>query len=45
MAHRYNRHKITKHRTIEVPAGFDFLEVKRDDHQPNTIRVVFKKVK
>ncbi len=43
MAHKYKKHKITKHRSLEVPDGFEFLEVVEDKHQPNLVRIVFKK--
>jgi len=43
MAHKYLKHKITKHRTIFIPEGFDFIEVVKDEHQPNALKVVFKK--
>ena len=43
MAHKYVKHKITKHRTIFIPEGFEFVEVEKDELQPNAVKVVFKK--
>jgi len=41
--HRYKKHKITKHRTLSVPEGFEFITVERDPHQKRMIRIIFKK--
>lgn len=45
MVHRrtYKKHKKTKHRTIFIPEGFDFVKVEKDEHQSNAIKIVFKK--
>ena len=43
MAHIYKKHKLTKHRTIFIPEGFDFVDVVKDELQPNALKVVFKK--
>jgi hypothetical protein len=45
MAHRYIKHKLTKHRTLEVPDGFECMGVEPDKLQPNMVKVVFKKKK
>jgi hypothetical protein len=43
MAHRYEKHKMTKHRTLFVPEGFEVVGVENDKIQPNLVRVVFRK--
>ena len=43
MTHKYKKHKITKHRTMSIPDGFEFVEVEKDSHQPNMLKIVFKK--
>jgi hypothetical protein len=43
MAHKYMKHKLTKHRTLEVPEGFEFVKVEKDEFQPHLLKVVFKK--
>ena len=40
---RYNKHKITKHRTLEVPEGFEFLKAERHPDEPKRLRLVFRK--
>jgi hypothetical protein len=43
MAHKYLKHKLTKHRTVFIPEGFEFVKAEPDKEQPNVIKVVFKK--
>jgi hypothetical protein len=43
MGHKYEKHKLTKHRTIFIPEGFEFVTVEKDTLQPNALKVVFKK--
>lgn len=38
---KYNKHKLTKHRTLEVPEGFEFLTVEKHPHEPKRMRIVF----
>jgi hypothetical protein len=39
----YKKHKVTKHRTLEVPEGFEFVKAERHPEEPKRLRVVFKK--
>ena len=41
--HRYRKHKVTKHRSLDVPEGFEFVEVEKDKYNPKRIKIVFKK--
>lgn len=43
MSHRYEKHKLTKHRTLEIPRGFRLHTVEQDPYERNAVRVVFKK--
>jgi len=40
---KYMIHKTTKHRTLEVPEGFEFVTVEKHPQEPKRLRVVFKK--
>jgi hypothetical protein len=40
---QYTKHKITKHRTLEVPEGFEFLAVEKHPQEPKRMRIVFRK--
>jgi len=39
----YKKHKATKHRSLDIPEGFQFLTVEKSPHEPKRLKVVFKK--
>ena len=40
---RYQKHKSTMHRSLEVPEGFEFLTIEKIPYEANRVKVVFRK--